>query len=495
MHLLDKGSILLNYLPILFVLLQLQFSQSYPRNYENNKVKTEVFLSPKFVLEPGLVSNKYYFNIDFPRGHIALKSFDAEVVDGKGNPIPLHETYLHHWVLQRYYRRKNAGRVGNYHTDLGFQNPDQIIVGNSGVCDNALTQYFGLGAETRKTSTYVPDPYGIEVGNPADVPVGYEEGWVLNVHAIDTRGAEDKLGCTECRCDLYNMSLSENYKGGVRCCHDETRCKLKEGFQGVKRSLYLRYTVRYVDWEPSIVPVKIYILDVTDVWTKGDESRGVKDRHNCVIEYDIESCPVGMANDGCIHTKSLTVSLPAGGDLIYGVGHQHAGATATTLYGEGGRLICSSIPNYGQGDEAGDEAGYIVGMSTCYPSPGSVKISAGETLTLVSNYSNERSHTGVMGLFYILVADSLEKHEKSALYAPTKALKTIMTSKFVWPIVLFGVALVAILVLVFKGRKGRGGEGPFHPPFSTAAPPPSFAATINILASRSSRLILESRRQ
>lgn len=74
---------------------------------------------------------------------------------------------------------------------------------------------------------------------------------------------------------------------------------------------------------------------------------------------------------------------------------------------QGGRVICSSNPTYGEGDEAGNEAGYVVGMSTCYPSPAQpVKISAGERLTLVSNYSSAESHAGVMGLVYLLLADS-----------------------------------------------------------------------------------------
>lgn len=64
---------------------------------------------------------------------------------------------------------------------------------------------------------------------------------------------------------------------------------------------------------------------------------------------------------------------------------------------------------YGEGKEAGNEAGYIVGMSSCYPQPGSVRISDGETLILESNYSSTQRHTGVMGLFYILVADSPPK--------------------------------------------------------------------------------------
>lgn len=73
-----------------------------------------------------------------------------------------------------------------------------------------------------------------------------------------------------------------------------------------------------------------------------------------------------------------------------------------------GRVICTSTPTYGEGEEAGNETGYIVGMSTCYPKPGSVSIADGETLVLESNYTKAAvTHTGVMGLFYILVAQEL----------------------------------------------------------------------------------------
>lgn len=67
------------------------------------------------------------------------------------------------------------------------------------------------------------------------------------------------------------------------------------------------------------------------------------------------------------------------------------------------------MPAYGTGKEAGNEAGYIVGMSTCYPQPGSVKINDREILVLESNYSGSQNHTGVMGLFYLLVARDLPK--------------------------------------------------------------------------------------
>ncbi|XP_073141493.1 uncharacterized protein [Henckelia pumila] len=446
------------FLAILLLVAIVQCSQA--NQTSENGLKTEVFLSPVFELEPGLVSNKYYYNIDFPRGHIAIKSFNGEVVDEKGNSIPLHETYLHHWVVLRYYLRKGVD-ILKIHGDLGFLRSKHIIVKNSGMCDSGLTQYFGLGSETRRTPTDVPDPYGIEVGNPDDIPDEYEERWMLNVHAIDTRGAEDKLGCTECRCDLYNVTVDEygyavpqTYGGGLRCCYDGAKCRVK-GLQGEKRSLHLRYTVKYVEWDSSISPVQIYIFDVTDIWTKADESRGVRARHHCLIEYDVDSCPVAEANDRCSHSKILAINFPTGGEVIYGVGHQHAGGIGTTLYGEGRRVICSSNPTYGSGVEPGNEAGYIVGMSICYPSPGSVKISAGETLTLVSNYSSSQRHTGVMGLFYILIAESSAK-SNAVLDAPADRHKEATAiSEYSWAIALLGVAVVAVAIVVVFRRSGR----------------------------------------
>ncbi|XP_076898200.1 uncharacterized protein LOC143551700 [Bidens hawaiensis] len=351
-----------------------------------NRLKSKVFLSPKITQLPGSVSNKTYYDIEFPKGHIAIKSFNAEVVDEAGNSVSLEETYIHHWVVVRYYEQ--------------IHGKDIIIAGNAGLCDHGRSQFFGMGSETRKTSTYVPDPYGIEVGSPVNVPVGYEEKWMFNIHAIDTRGTVDVTGCNECRCELYNVTvdkdgqpLKPDYAGGLHCCYDGTQCKVRSGFRSIKRDVYLKYTVKWVDWSDSIVPVKVFILDVTDTW----QHTGI---HDCLFEYDIEKSTSGVA------TRRSSVSFPAAGDVIYGFAQQYIGGIGAALYGEGGRIICSSKPIYGKGKDIGDEAGYIVGMSTCYPKPGSVKIAKGEFVTLESNYSNKQMHTGVLGLFYILVAES-----------------------------------------------------------------------------------------
>ncbi|CAN1254662.1 hypothetical protein LINPERPRIM_LOCUS8723 [Linum perenne] len=339
-------------LPFLLIIATLIASQAVLGNGYN--VKSATFLSPEFVLGPGSVENRVYTSIDFPTGHIGIKSFYAEVVDQLGNSIPLHETYLHHWILARYHVTKSTG---------GANNSTGTLVRNSGICQGTtLGQYFGLGSETRKTSTHVPDPYAIEVGNPTDIPDGYEEKWLLNVHAIDTRGVEDSLGCTECLCDLYNVtkyeSLPSNYIGGLRCCKDHSQCKLKQGFQGSRRSLYLRYTMKWVDWDNKILPVQIFIFDVTDKRQSGSKLQGPES--GCQVEYDVASCE---SHGWCVDVKKTHLRMPTSGYVVYGVAHQHTGGIGSTLYRK--------------------------------------------ELVLESNYTSTstRGHTGVMGLFYILVAD------------------------------------------------------------------------------------------
>ncbi|TVU00117.1 hypothetical protein EJB05_54485 [Eragrostis curvula] len=375
-------------------------------NVRGHLLKSKKFLSPAFPLHPGSVSNKFFYDIDFPRGHLALKSFDTEVVDENGVPVPLHETYLHHWLVEPYLVAKNSGAADAH----GL--PKRIRKRNAGVCKNTLGQYQGLGSETRHTATWVPDPYGIEVGNPSE---GYEEKWFLSVHAIDTRGVTDKLGCTECRCDLYNVTVDEygrairkNYTGGLFCCYDQTQCKMREGFSGELRKLFLRYTVTWLEWSDAVLPVKIYIFDVTD--------RSLfdgKPEHACKVEYQVRECSSeNRAKNDCVDVMATKQVLPRGGDIVFGVAHQHSGGIGASLHGQDGRLLCTSMATYGKGQEAGNEAGYIVGMSTCYPKPGTVKVSDGEVLTVVSNYSSERQHTGVMGLFYILVAEHQEQQQQ-----------------------------------------------------------------------------------
>lgn len=177
------------------------------------------------------------------------------------------------------------------------------------------------------------------------------------------------------------------------------------------RKLFLRYTVSWLDWSDAVVvPVRIYILDVTDTALFDGSPKPY-----CKIEYPVDECSSDdRARNNCVDMKTTKEMVSHGGDLVYAVAHLHRGGLGSSLHGQDGRLLCKSMPIYGMGQEARNEEGYVVGMSTCYPEPGTVKVSDGEVLTMVSNYSSERQHTGVMGHFYILVAD----HQEQALNKP-----------------------------------------------------------------------------
>ncbi|XP_045805134.1 uncharacterized protein LOC123898266 [Trifolium pratense] len=392
------------------LVLFISVSQCSSAAFENN-VKTAVFLSPKIELTPGFISNKMYYDVEFPKGHVAIKSFQAELVDESGKSVPLQQTYLHHWIVLKYQQPKNVSN--NSQTGI-------IMERNSGMCQGEiLDQYYGLGAETRGTNSNIPDPYGVEIGNPSNILEGYDEKWMINVHAIDTRGVEDRMGCIECKCDLYNVTinaltgkpLSPSYKGGLGCCPDNAQCRLRKDFWGPKNVLYLKYTIKWVNWDEFVVPVKIYILDVTDHLKISYKSTGMSIQHTCKVEYQVKPCNKShVGSSGCVDVNRASVPIKTGGYVIYSVGHQHVGAIRSTLYGQDGRVICNSFPKYGTGMEAGNEKGYVVGMSTCYPKPGSVKLFDGEILTVEALYNNSIERTGVMGHFYILVAEKLPHH-------------------------------------------------------------------------------------
>jgi hypothetical protein len=70
--------------------------------------------------------------------------------------------------------------------------------------DFIILNFLGVGGETRGTLTRYPAPFAMEVGAPSGIPEGYERAWFVNVHGIDTRGAVNRMGCTECRSALLS---------------------------------------------------------------------------------------------------------------------------------------------------------------------------------------------------------------------------------------------------------------------------------------------------
>ncbi|PRQ58172.1 putative stress up-regulated Nod 19 [Rosa chinensis] len=61
-----------------------------------------------------------------------MKYFNAEVIDER-DPVPLHETYLHHWVIEKYYAQTSSMEP----EQIGFEDikePDFKVARNSRLC-------------------------------------------------------------------------------------------------------------------------------------------------------------------------------------------------------------------------------------------------------------------------------------------------------------------------------------------------------------------------
>lgn len=142
----------------------------------------------------------------------------------------------------------------------------------------------------------------------------------------------------------------------------------------------------------QVKPVSVFVLDAS----------------NCEIEYNI--------NNTTAHHDNVTTSLelpPLGKELrvLHAVGHVHIGGESISLAVDG-TTVCTSVPRYGKKKGvAGEEAGYVVQISTCdWDTPLVVKKDS--RVRVFSEYSVAEElpytpfaasyHVGVMSLFYVV---------------------------------------------------------------------------------------------
>ena len=190
---------------ILLSIIILFFSTTYSIVLESDEsyIKSTTFFSEKFEVGPGKIAMKTFLDINFPKGHIGVKSFDVEVVDEDDNFVPLYEAYLHHWFAVKYIENVSMShyikQTNDLHNGIKYER-------NDGMCQGfLLPHYWGLGGELRGTSLNLPDPFVVEVGNPTKIKHEFNEKWLLSIMVIDTRDTHDRKGCTECRCKLMNL--------------------------------------------------------------------------------------------------------------------------------------------------------------------------------------------------------------------------------------------------------------------------------------------------
>jgi hypothetical protein len=152
----------------------------------------------------------------------------------------------------------------------------------------------------------------------------------------------------------------------------------------------------YYDWNECLIPTSSVGIDVTN-HDGFDEN---------LIEFTVEGCGDADPNSKeCLDTREATLLVPKGGEIVYSVSHLHA-----VIYGEDGRVICRTTPMYDQGEEAGNEKHYVIGIKSCYGNlgtPDAIWVEQGEKLRFVVKSTKVGGpYTRLMGLAGIrIVAD------------------------------------------------------------------------------------------
>lgn len=427
-------------------------------------VKEQTFISPPLPLRNGEVLNKW-LPIDWPEGHIAVKAFTADVIKAGPNgevppPEPCcggpheagkKEAFLHHWTVNKWQLPgnlfENIVKSGGLEYELNWQKQGLIEAaagaglqaGANGPCwDSNLHVFFGIGNEVRgsppmaneiRRDAYAfPDPYGVVFDSPEMRKNG--QFMVLNTHVIDLRNVTNRRACTECDCEHLGVTPKDpRTLGGLACCHsthfDGGRCPLAAGAESSNAKYYIRYTVKWRDFDAaSTKPLEVITLDSTDNNTKWGDlpflPGGFQENHTalkadpvsmatvmdarsgdfnghraCHVEYFVPAC----ATPGpCIHRMHNSWELPYPVEIVFIRSHFHTGAinmTTSTSQSD----ICTGNGIY-------DDDGYLVDIPTCTfgdtAMPALVRVERGQRLFVEVAYKqDELPRYGVMAMSFI----------------------------------------------------------------------------------------------
>ena len=337
--------------------------------------------SPAVSLAPGdnifpdiLLPNPYPSPTTSPE--VILKTVTAEVLDETGRAVPLSEVYLHHIF-----------------GDVRFVPAE--------------------GAEIRRSPMHqpLPAPYFLKVNTTL---VASDESRYANFHVIRTTGvpSDGLKPCIECWCKNVTPPF-----GSIGCC-----AKCPTTSTEPPKPYHLQYTVTYTIPKESTTTKsstdKQATLVVLDI-------RGG-------LEYSIQAVPknTSQTQEG---TTNSTIPIstftrqypldffcpqPRNFSVVKCWGHQHIGARCVTMVdAKTGTEICNSCPEYGtQEGVAGDEAGYLVGMTPTVLDPPYV-MQPGQEVILTASYAADQPYAGVMSLMATVLGEFDAREECKIDYA------------------------------------------------------------------------------
>ena len=217
------------------------------------------------------------------------------------------------------------------------------------------------------------------------------------------------------------------YVGGWRCCEHgvflidtDKECSDPKCSKEPQDEIFMKYTFYVEDVTPETRKMETAACcDVTST-TQGVEN----------IEYDIPACAPGTPVARCLHTVETVQPVayyhrhPKSPhdrhranelvDLVFAAPHLHVAGLSLELFDDiTNKSLCSVFASpdnqggvmYGNGTEAGNENGYLVGLRPCTWAGGEApRFQRNHPLRTRAVYNASHGHTGVMSLWLMDVS-------------------------------------------------------------------------------------------
>lgn len=249
---------------------------------------------------------------------------------------------------------------------------------------------------------------------------------------IDGKEPYPLFGCSAAMLEAGNPSCGlETYEGGWRCCEhgvmlvDTSKCLEPDCAEWPREEVFMRFDFTYEDADNETRP--LYSEACCDVSSDrmGDGN----------IEYDIPPCPPGTPPSECVYAFETVQPMDAyypnktfpvkNGthvpeselevDLVYAVAHLHVdGISLEMIDAVTNETLCAASRangklQYGKGKAAGDEAGYVTGITPCiWGTEGKVppRRKRSHPIRTRAVYNATNRVTGVMSLWLNRVAQA-----------------------------------------------------------------------------------------
>ena len=172
--------------------------------------------------------------LPMPSGDYAILSLVGGLVDCNNESVPLDVVYNHHWLM-----KPIAGPTTHYNSPC----PD----------GQAFSYVFGVGAESRKTPTVIPQGYGYHVQNGTV--------WGANIHVLHTQniagGAQGVKECIECWAGPRKAcGLDPKQNGSFACCQSGT-CPVVPGKDRTPTEYKMKIVITYTRDVSMVKPVDV----------------------------------------------------------------------------------------------------------------------------------------------------------------------------------------------------------------------------------------------